>query len=140
MSTKRSPGSTRILAGTLLRSLVVLLTVPTGVGPIAGGWIASRGIRRQARAVVAAAVAGLLGVSLWTVTVWLAVRGAIDPAGYHEGIVHIGIRTASPGRFVRWQEIGVTLVPTVTVAALSVAGGILAALSDSHPRTRRGDG
>lgn len=132
MLEKRTRTVPRTVARTLLGGLVVLLAVPTGVGPVAGGWIASRELESQRHGVVASAVTGLFGAMPWTALTFLATSGAIEPIGYHEGVVHVGVQTASPETFVLWQEISVAVLIAVTVVALSVAGGILAGLlSDS---------
>jgi hypothetical protein len=127
------------VAQTLLGGLVVLVTVPTGVGPVAGGWLASRESKRQCRKVVMSAGAGLLGALPWIALVFLATRGAIEPIGYHEGVVHVGIQSASPGTFVLWQEVGVTIAFAGTVVGITVAGGIIAGLSGRAAWISRGE-
>ena len=128
MAETRTRTVARSVARTLLGSLVVLVTVPTGVGPVAGGWLAGRDAKRAGRGVLAAGVAGLLGALPWAAVVFLAASGAIEPVGYHRGIVHVGVRTASPATLVRWQEVGLTALVTVTVVGVAVAGGALAGL------------
>jgi hypothetical protein len=124
-----------IVARTLLGALVVLLTVPTGVGPAAGGWVAGRG----GRGVAASAVAGLLGAVPWGVLAYLAASGTIAPVGYHQGVVHVGVTTATPGALVPWQEVGLAVLCTAVLAGTAVVGGVLAARRDRTAVARSGD-
>jgi len=117
-----------VVAETLLGGLVVLLTVPTGVGPAVGGWFAARKTAGPTRGLAAGAVAGLLGALPWGVLVYLAASGAIAPVGYHEGLVHVGLNTAAPGLLVFWQEVALALVVGVVVVGMAAAGGLLAGL------------
>ena len=139
MSETQTRTVTKTVVQTLLGSLVVLLTVPTGVGPVAGGWLAGRGTRHQRNGVAASTVAGLLGAFPWAVVVFLATRGAIESIGYHKGVVHVGVLTASPGTFVLWQEVGLAVVFTVLVVGISVAGGVLSVLSGGGLWDRHGE-
>lgn len=129
----------RTVVQTLLGGFVVLLTMPLGVGPVAGGWLAGRNTRRVGHGLAASAVAGCLGAVPWGVVVYLAASGAIPPVGYHEGIVHVGVNTAPPELFSVWQEIGLAVLFTGVVVGLSVAGGVLAALSRGTERRRSSD-
>lgn len=135
MSEKQTQTVRKTVARTLLGSLVVFLTVPTGIGPVVGGWFASRGTHRQRRRIVASAVAGMLGVLPWTTIMLLAMKGAIEQIGYHKGIVHVGVLTASPDAFVLWQEVSVSAVLTVTVVAFAVAGGVVTGLLGEEIRS-----
>lgn len=56
--------------------------------------------------------------------------------GYHEGIVHVGVLTASPDAFVLWQEVGLSAVLTVTVVVVAVAGGVVVSLLNRSNRTK----
>lgn len=139
MANQRLRSSVARIARALFGSVVVLLTVPTGIGPVLGGWLAGRGTDRPARGLPTSAAAGLLGALPWAVVVFLAARGAIEPIGYHDGLVHVGVMTAAPETFVLWQELGLTVLFVETVTAMAVAGGVLAALSNSVLETLRGD-
>lgn len=114
------------LVRTVVGSIVVLLTAPTGVGPVAGGWIAATRTGNPARGAVAAGLAGLAGTLPWTALVYLASTGAIDPIGYHDGLVHVGVMTAAPGTLAPWHEVGIAVLFTGTLVALSVCGGVVA--------------
>lgn len=114
------------LADVLLGSIVALVTAPTGIGAGFGGWIAGRRSLNPARGALAGGVAGLVGGLPWAGLVYLASAGAIDPVGYHEGLVHVGINTADPALLTLWQELALSgLVAGVFVAA-AVAGGLVA--------------
>jgi hypothetical protein len=126
MTERASHSVVGVVAETLLGGLVVLLTVPTGVGPAAGGWLAARTTAAPARGLAVSAVAGLLGALPWGVLVYLAASGAIAPIGYHEGPVHVGVNTAAPGLLTVWQEVALALLVGVVVAGTAVAGGFLA--------------
>lgn len=139
MSDPQQRSGVASVARILLGSLVVGLTVPTGIGPAAGGWVAGRRVRSRIGGVAASVVAGVLGVLPWTVLVFLATRGAIEPIGYHDGIVHVGVMTAAPGTFVLWQEVALTGLFAATVVVAAVAGGGFAALSDGRLERRLGD-
>lgn len=129
----------RVVTQTLLAGLVVLLTVPTGVGPAAGGWLAARKTARPARGLAASAVAGLLGALPWATLVYLAASGAIAPFGYHEGPVHVGVNPAAPGLLVGWQEVASALLVGAVLVGTAVAGGILAACSGGTAASRAGE-
>jgi ABC-type hemin transport system substrate-binding protein len=64
--------------------------------------------------------------------------GAIEPVGYHRGIVHVGVLTASPDAVVLWQEVGLSAVLTVTVGTFAVAGSVVISLLGGGVRSRRG--
>lgn len=128
MSETASRSVFSVVAQTLLGSLVVLLSVPIGVGPVAGGWLAAQHSERLGVGLATSAVAGVLGALPWGVLVFLAASGAIAPIGYHEGLVHVGVNTAAPGLLVFWQEVGLALLVGVVVVGATVAGGLLSSL------------
>lgn len=116
------------LADALLGSIVALVTAPLGVGPALGGYIAGRNAGTTVGGTVAGAVAGTVGALPWVYLVYLASAGAIEPIGYHEGWVHVGVNTAAPETFVLWQEVALAgLVGAVLVGA-AVVGGFVAGL------------
>lgn len=114
------------IADVLFGSIVALIAVPTGFGPAVGGWVAGRRTDSAAGGALAGGLAGLLGVFPWAALVYLAAAGAIDPIGYHEGIVHVGVNPAAPGTLVLWQEVGVAALLAGVVVSVAVAGGLLA--------------
>jgi hypothetical protein len=113
---------------TLAGGLVVLLTLPTGIGIALGGWLAGHRTTTPGRGAVAGGVAGLLGALPWTVLVYLASAGAFEPIGYHENGIHIGINTAAPGALAPWQEVGLAVMFATVLVAVAVGGGIAAGL------------
>lgn len=115
---------------TLLGGLVVLVTVPTGVGPAVGGWLAGRRTQGPVRGALLGGLAGLLGSLPWATLVYLASAGAFEPVGYHRGVVHVGINTAAPGTFVLWQEVALAGLVAGTLVGLAVLGGLTAGLSE----------
>ena len=137
MSENQTQTVLQTIAGTLLGSIVVCLAVPTGIGPVAGGWLAGRGLQRQRRRTVVSAVAGVVGTLPWTVVTFLAMTGAIEPVGYHRGIVRVGVLAASPDAFVLWQEVGLSAILTVTLVTFAVAGDVVSSLLGGGVRSRR---
>ncbi len=138
MSKTQTQTVLRTIAQTLLGSIAVCLAVPTGIGPVAGGWLAGHGLQRQRRRIVVSAVAGVVGALPWTVVTFLALTGAIEPVGYHRGVVHVGVLTASPDAFVLWQEVGLSAALTLTVVTFAVAGSVVISLLSGGVRSRRG--
>jgi len=116
------------LADVLLGSIVVGLTGGTGVGAVAGGWLAGRRSTTPRLGALTGAVAGLAGALPWATLVYLASAGAIDPVGYHENGIHIGINTAAPGLLVPWQEVALAALIGWTLVVAAVCGGIVAGL------------
>jgi hypothetical protein len=114
---------------TLLGSIVALLTVPTGLGPALGGWLAGHRASTPVRGGLAGGAAGILGALPWAGLVYLASAGAIEPVGYHEGGVHVGINTVAPGTLPLWLEVGLAVLVAGVIVAAAVAGGIAAGLS-----------
>lgn len=110
----------------LLGSIVVALVGWTGVGATAGGWIAGRRTSGPARGALAAGVAGLVGAAPWAALVYLASSGAIDPVGYHESVVHVGVNPADPSLLSLWQEAALTGLVAAILVTGAVAGGLLA--------------
>lgn len=113
------------LAHALFGSIVAVLTVPTGLGPALGGWLAARRTRTARGSVLASAVAGLVAALPWGGLVYLAAAGAIDPIGYHEGLVHVGVNPAAPETFVLWQEVTLATLCGGVIFAAALAGGVL---------------
>lgn len=118
------------LTDTLLGSIVTALTAPLGVGPALGGWLAGRRERTPGRAALLGGIAGAVGAIPWVWLVYLASAGAIEPVGYHEGGVHIGINTAAPGTFVLWQEIALAALVGAVFVGFAVGGGFLAGIDE----------
>lgn len=137
MSEQWTQAAFRPAVQTLLGSMVVFLTVPTGIGPVAGGWIASRRTRNYREGTVASAVAGTLGVLPWATAAFLAMGSTIDSIGYQTGIAHVGVLPAASSTFGLWQEIGVSLVLLATVTAFAIAGGCIAGEADGGIRSDR---
>jgi hypothetical protein len=118
---------TRLTDG-LLGSIVALVTAPLGVGSAFGGWLAGRTTETPVGGAVAGTIAGTVGAVPWVWLVYLATAGKIEPLGYHEGMIHVGVNTAAPGTFVLWQELALAgLVGAVLVGAAAV-GGFLSGL------------
>jgi hypothetical protein len=111
---------------TLLGSIVVLLTLPTGLGAALGGWTAGHGCERPLDGGLAGAVAGLVGALPWTAVVYLASAGAFDPIGYHRNGIHVGINTAAPGLLAPWQEVGLAVLFASCIVAVGIVGGAVA--------------
>jgi hypothetical protein len=111
---------------TLLGSIVVLVTLPTGIGAALGGWLAGHGSERPLDGGLAGAVAGLLGALPWTALVYLASAGAFDPIGYHRNGIHVGINTAAPGLLAPWQEVGLAVLFAGCIVGVVAVGGALA--------------
>lgn len=116
------------LADVLFGSLVTLLTAVTGIGPAVGGYLAGRRTRTPVGGAAAGGVAGLLGGLPWAGLVYVAAAGAIDPVGYHEGFVHVGVQPAAPGTLALWQALGLGALVLGIVVGAAVAGGCLAGL------------
>jgi ABC-type amino acid transport substrate-binding protein len=118
---------TRLTDG-LLGSIVALVTAPLGVGPALGGWLAGRNTETPGGGAIAGAIAGIVGAAPWMWLVYLASAGKIEPIGYHEGLLHVGVNTAAPETVVLWQELALAgLVGAVIVGAAAV-GGFLSGL------------
>jgi hypothetical protein len=128
MTDSSTPGLVTRAGKTLLGSIVVLLTVPTGLGPAAGGWLAAHRVNSALRGGVAGGVAGLLGALPWAALVYLASAGAIEPLGYHEGGVHVGINTVAPGTLPLWAEVGLAALVAGILVVVAAAGGAVAGL------------
>ncbi|WP_276257434.1 hypothetical protein [Haloglomus litoreum] len=111
---------------TLLGGIVVLLTLPTGIGAAFGGWLAGHGCERPLDGSIAGATAGLVGALPWAGLVYLASAGAFAPIGYHRNGVHVGINTAAPELLAPWQEFGLTLLFAACLVGIAAAGGALA--------------
>lgn len=116
------------LADVLLGSIVAGLTGGTGIGAVAGGWLAGRRSASPRLGALTGAVAGLLGALPWATLVYLASAGAIEPVGYHENGIHVGINTAPPGLLVPWQEVGLAALVGWTLVVAAVCGGVVAGL------------
>jgi hypothetical protein len=117
------------LADGLLGSIVALVTAPTGIGVFLGGWLAARRSGSPLGGALTGGVAGLAGALPVAGLVYLASAGAIDPIGYHEGYVHVGVNTAAPGTFALWQELALASLTGATVLGAGVLGGLLAGLA-----------
>lgn len=111
-----------------LGSIVTLVTLPSGLGPAVGGWLAGRRTAAPLAGAVAGGLAGLLGALPWSALVFLASAGAIDPIGYHEGVVHVGVNPASPGALALWQVIGLTVLFAGTLTVIAAGGGLVVGL------------
>jgi hypothetical protein len=109
----------------LFGSIVAVLTVPIGLGPAVGGWLAARRTRTARGSVLAGGVAGLVAALPWSGLVYLAAAGAIDPVGYHEGLVHVGVNPAAPKTFVLWQELALAALCGGVILSAALAGGLL---------------
>ena len=116
------------LADGLLGSIVALVTAPTGLGVALGGYLAARRTTSPLGGALTGGVAGLVAAAPVATLVYLASAGAIDPIGYHEGVVHVGVNTAAPGTFVLWQEIAFASVTGGVLVGAAVFGGLLASL------------
>lgn len=114
------------LADGLFGSIVAVVTAPTGIGAALGGWLAARRTRTARGSVLAGAATGLAAALPWSRLVYLAAAGAIDPVGYNEGLVHVGVNPAAPGTFVAWQELALAGLCGVTLFSAALAGGLLA--------------
>jgi hypothetical protein len=114
------------LADALLGTIVAVLTAPTGLGAGLAGWVAARRSGGAVAGTVTGAVVGLVGAAPWAALVYLASAGAIDPVGYHEGLIHVGINPAAPETFVLWQEVGLAVLVGGIVVAAAAAGGFVA--------------
>ncbi|MEF8852665.1 MAG: hypothetical protein V5A44_11950 [Haloarculaceae archaeon] len=125
------------LADGLLGSIVALVTAPTGVGVTLGGWLAARRTETPLGGALAGGVAGLVAALPVGALVYLASAGAIDPIGYHEGVVHVGVNTAAPGTFALWQELAFALVTGGVLLGAGVIGGVLAGAATEVGRKRR---
>lgn len=124
---------------TLVGSLVVLSTLPTGIGAALGGWLAGHRTTTPGRGAIAGGVAGFLGALPWTALVYLASAGAFEPIGYHENGIHVGINTAAPGALAPWQEVGIAALFAAVLVAVAVGGGIVAGLSVDLVEELRGE-
>ena len=114
------------LTGGLFGSIIAVVTAPTGIGAALGGWLAARRTRTARGSVLAGAATGLAAALPWSWLVYLAAAGAIDPVGYNEGLVHVGVNPAAPGTFVAWQELALAGLCGVTLFSAALAGGLLA--------------
>jgi hypothetical protein len=114
------------IGNVLLGSIVTLVSAPTGIGPAVGGWIAGRRTGSPVAGGVAGAIAGLLGSLPMAALVFAAASGSIEPIGYHEGVVHIGVNTAAPGALVLWQELALSGLVLGVLVTAAVVGGIVA--------------
>lgn len=117
------------LADGLLGSIVALVTAPTGLGVALGGWLAARHSETPFGAALAGGVAGLVAAVPTAGLVYLASAGAIDPIGYHEGVVHVGVNTAAPGTFALWQEVAFASLTGGVLLSTGVLGGLIAGLA-----------
>jgi hypothetical protein len=127
------------LVNVLLGSVLVALTVPLGVGPVGGGWLAARGNDGPARGALLGGVAGTLGAVPWAALVYAASAGRIGNVGYHEGWVHVGVNAAAPETFVLWQEVGLAALVAGVVVGTAVLGGIVAGLPTALRSVANGD-
>ncbi len=116
----RSRLVTQIVQG----GLVTLLTVPTMLGPVVGGWLASRGSESLTRGISLSATAGLLGAIPWAVSGFLAARGGLNTTSVGLGPASVGVEAVSPETLLLWQEIGIALALGATVVGLAVCGGL----------------
>lgn len=116
------------LADGLLGSIVALVTAPTGLGVALGGYIAARRTTTPFGGALAGALTGLVATVPVAALVYLASAGAIDPVGYHEGVVHVGVNTAAPGTFALWQEVALASITGGVLVGAAVLGGFLAGI------------
>ena len=117
------------LADGLLGCIVALVTAPTGIGVFLGGWLAARRSGSPVGGALTGGVAGLVAALPVATLVYLASAGAIDPIGYHEGVVHVGVNTAAPGTFALWQEVAFASVTGGVLLAAAVLGGLVAGVT-----------
>ena len=117
------------LADGLLGCIVALVTAPTGIGVFLGGWLAARRSGSPLGGALTGGVAGLVAALPVATLVYLASAGAIDPIGYHEGVVHVGVNTAAPGTFALWQEVAFASVTGGVLLAAAVLGGLVAGVT-----------
>ena len=117
------------VASILLGSLAVLMTVPTGIGPAVGGWVAGRLTTSEKQGATAGFVAGIIGGVPWVVLVYLASAGAFEPIGYHEDFIHIGINTVDSEVLSVWQEVGIAVLFGCVITSFSTVGGAVAGKS-----------
>ncbi|WP_434531501.1 hypothetical protein ACODNH_21050 (plasmid) [Haloarcula sp. NS06] len=136
MAERQAQTVLRTVAQTLIKSFVVLPTILTGIGSATGRWLASRRTQRQRHRTVASGVAGMLGAMSWTAVTFLTLRGTIEPIGYREGIVHVGVLMASSDAFVLWQEVAISVVLALTAAAFAISGGVISGLVEIHGSTK----
>jgi hypothetical protein len=113
----------------LLGSIVALVTAPTGIGVAIGGWLAARRSGSPLGGALTGGVTGLVAALPVATLVYLASAGAIDPIGYHEGVVHVGVNTAASGTFALWQEVAIASVTGGVLLAAGVLGGLVAGLA-----------
>jgi len=113
----------------LLGCIVALVTAPTGIGVFLGGWLTARHSGSPLGGALSGGVAGLVAALPVATLVYLASAGAIDPIGYHEGVVHVGVNTAAPGTFALWQELVFASLTGGVLLAAGVLGGLVATLA-----------
>jgi hypothetical protein len=94
------------------------------LGPIVGGWLASRKSESLTRGTGLSALAGLLGAIPWTVGGFLAANGALNTTSVTLGPASIGVEAVTPETLIFWQEIGIALALGATVVSLAVCGGL----------------
>jgi len=114
------------LADGLLGSVVALLTAPTGIGPTLGGYLAAHRAETPVGALLVSGAVGVVAALPWTGLVYLAVSGAIEPVGFHEGNVHVGVNTAPPEAFALWQELALAGLCGGLFVGAALVGGLLA--------------
>jgi len=116
-----------------LGTAVTALTVPAGLGPALGGWLAARGATDPRRGAATGAAVGAVAALPWAWLVYLATVGAIDPIGYHRGVVHLGVIPAPPGLVAPWGAAAVAALVGAVVAAVAACGGAIAAATPERP-------
>jgi hypothetical protein len=124
MTEAEKQSRSRRVTQTVQGGLVTLLTVPTMLGPIVGGWLASRQSGSLTRGTSLSAIAGLLGAIPWAVGGFLAANGAVNTTNITLGPASIGVEAVSPETLIFWQEIGIALALGATVVGLAVCGGL----------------
>lgn len=135
MSDRPSPSVRTRLRAICSGTVVVAVGSVTGLGAAVGGWIAAGQTDSLQTAIVSACVAGLLGSLPVGLLVVAAAAGTVDPVGYHEGVVHVGLTTARPETFTRPVEIAFGVLTTLTLVGVTVTGGALRAAVTRHEPT-----
>ena len=117
------------LTDVLLGSIVTLVTAPLGVGTVVGGWLGGRHAETLTGGALSGALVGIVGALPWAWVVYLASAGHIEPIGYHERLVHIGITTASADALVLWQELALAGTVGAVLVCAATAGGVVAGMN-----------
>ncbi|WP_152419125.1 hypothetical protein [Natrinema gari] len=91
-------------------SLVAVLTAPTGIGAVLGGWLAASRTDGPNAGVVTGGTVGTLAAIPWMTLVYLASAGVVGRIGYRGEWVRIGLTPAAPETLGPTQEVTLTVL------------------------------